>query len=171
MLFGDSYIINRLKFDRELAFMAETQTNQVKKQPKFAYDYLKLINDEEDVLKQINMLKEYGAKLPLSMLLSLNFNSNIILDLPAGCPPAKIDDTTHPDLLAPLAAHISRLKNCMTTTKIPKFKKEEVFIKVLEMIPPMEVDVLVACKDKKLEEMFPNISRELVRTVFPNYVA
>lgn len=171
MIFDDLYPCSKLKFEMELAFMTATQEQAKKLPPKHAYDFLKLINDEQDVLKQISMLKQFGAKPPLNMLLSLNFNNKHKFDMPEGCPPAKLDTTTHPDLLAPLGAHIVRLRNCLVGVSLPRFKKEEIFIKVIEMIPPCDVEVLVACKDKKLGEMFPNISAELVKSVYPQYVA
>lgn len=148
--------------------MNEPQRKNVS--PKYAHEFLKLINDG-DKETQLKILKEQGSKSPLNMLLSLNFDSNIKLDLPEGMPPViKRDDTVHEDLFAPLGAQIVRLKHCLTTNNIPKFKKEQVFIQVLEAVSSKEAEVLVACKDKSLHELYPNVTADLVKEVFPNYV-
>lgn len=136
---------------------------------KQAAEFLKEINDAQDEKKREELLYTYGKTSPLNMLLSLNFSESISLELPEGMPPYKRDEETHPDLLTPLASQIVRLKACVSTNKIPKFKKEQIFIQVVEMIPPCDADVLVSCKDKSLEELYPNITKELVKKVFPNY--
>lgn len=136
-----------------------------------AYEYLQFIEAAENEEEKVELLKKWGATLPLSMLLSLNFDTRIALDLPEGAPPLNRDEKSHADMFAPLAAQIDRLKHCLKSNSIARLAKERVFIQVLEMISPKEVDVLIACKDKKLTELYPSVTADLVKRVFPNYVS
>jgi len=134
-----------------------------------AFEFLKLINGA-DGEEQERLMKKWGNNSPLNMLLSLNFNDRLKLDLPPGMPPHKMDEHTHPDMFSPLAAQIMRLKVCQVGNGIKKMDKERVFIQVLENVPPKDAEVLVAAKDKALDELFPNIKKELVEKLFPNFV-
>lgn len=168
----DTFADPLFKFNNELKERNMTTTSAAPKNkaPKHAAEFLKLINDADTDQNREELLSQYGKVIPLSMLLSLNFNDRLKLDLPAGPPPYKRDEATHPDLMTPLSTQITRLKACLTTNNIPKYKKEQVFIQTIEMVPPCDADVLVACKDKALEELYPNITKQLVAKVFPNYV-
>ena len=167
-VFEDRSLVFKNELSERQHMSIETQKKNM--QPKHAAEFLKLINDEPDLDKQKALLEKHATKIPLSMLLSLNFNDRLKLDLPEGTPPFKRDEQTHPDLMTPLSTQVTRLKACLKENNLPKFKKEQVFIQVVEMIPPCDADVVVACKDKALAELYPNITKELVESVFPNYV-
>jgi hypothetical protein len=136
---------------------------------KHAFEFFKLIQAAGTEEDKIVLIKKWGATLPLNMLLSLNFDSTLALDLPEGMPPHKRDEQTHFDLFAPLASQLVRLKACLKTSKIKKMDKERVFIQVIENVSPAEADILIACKDRALTEMFPSITKELVAKVYPGY--
>jgi len=138
-----------------------------------AFEYFQLLNDAPEDQRE-SILQQIGKRPPMDMLLSLNFSTRIRLDLPPGMPQdvVKFDYATHPDLMTPLAAQIGRLKTCLPApaSTVRKMDKEKVFIQVLEYITPKEGEILCACKDKTLQELYPNITAELVGKVFPNYV-
>lgn len=139
----------------------------------YTYEVFSKIDKEEDEEKKLALLKEYGAKLPFNMLLSLNFNDNRRLAVPEGVPPYKRDEAMHPDgFPTSLAQQIKRLTSIVKgrSENIPKVQREYIFIQVLEAVPPKEADDLVFCKDKALEELYPTITAELVAKVFPEYV-
>lgn len=125
------------------------------------------INDAKSVDERRELLKKYGAQVPYNMLLSLNFTS-VKLDVPDGDPPWTRKDQQHPDMFpTTLARGIRSLQNIVHgRTTLPKMKREHIFIQLLENVPPKEADVLLACKDKRLQELYPNITRELVGSVF-----
>ncbi len=138
--------------------------------PKFAFEFLDMIAKLEGE-EQEAKLKEYGALSPLNFLLAMNFDSNVVLDLPSGMPPYNRNESDHQDLYAPLSTCIKRIMLCTKqNTQTRKVKKEHVFIQMLEGINPKEADILVACKDKALHELYPTITKELVQKVFPAYV-
>lgn len=149
--------------------MATQQKDLNEGNAKHSYEQLKLINDATGE-KQLQLLKKWASTPPLSMLLSMNYNHKVKIDLPPGAPPYKRDEETHPDLMTPLAGQIQRMKACQANQPIKKMIKERTFIQILEMIPPGDADLLIACKDRALTEIYPNITQELVAQVFPQYV-
>lgn len=134
------------------------------------YEFLQLINDAETVEKRIELMNKWCKGHPMDMVFHLNFNKNVSLDLPEGAPPYKRDEQTHPDMMTPLAGQIQRLKACLKDNNIKKIIKERTFIQVIEMVPAGDADLIIAAKDKKLEELYPNITKEFVKSVFPAYV-
>ncbi len=137
-----------------------------------AFEMLNEIEKAKDEEK-LQLLKKYGSVTPLSFLLSLNFRKDVVLDLPEGMPPLEpneMDTVTHPDMMGTLATQIHRLKNCLPNNNIKPFKKEEIFIQVLTACPMKDAEIVCAAKDKALEELYPSITSELVKKVFPSYV-
>lgn len=130
------------------------------------------INNAKTVKERKQLLQEYGSKHPYNLILSLNFDSTLQLDLPEGMPPFKRDEATHPDLFGTtLAQQIRRVGPLFkgSNQALPKIKREHIFIQILEGIPPKEADVLIFAKDKALEELYPKITKTLVKELFPNY--
>lgn len=138
-----------------------------------AYEQLGEIDNEKDPTKKKKLLKEYGSKTPLNFLLSLNFNKNVVLDLPSGMPPLDLkdmDNHTHPDFMGLLGANIARLRHCTPKSDLKKFKKHQMFYDVLINCPLKDAEIVCSAKDKALVELYPTITAEFVKEVFPNYV-
>jgi hypothetical protein len=117
-------------------------------------------------------LWNYGKIAPLNFLLSLNFGTTK-LDLPEGMPPLhpkELDMVTHPDLMGSLSASIHRLKYCVPGSKIKQFKKEDIFIQVLLSCPLKDAEIVCSCKDKALKEIYPSITVDLIKEIFPSYL-
>lgn len=138
----------------------------------YVYKQLEKINKAAKT-KRKAVLQEEGNKFPLNMLLSLNFRDDVELDLPAGPPPYNRDESTHEDLFEQSLAQVMRRVGVLrkgSPENIPKIRREHMFIQILESIPPKEADVLIFAKDGALTELYPNITKELVKEVFPTYV-
>ena len=149
-------------------------TNEGNRKLIHGFEQLSAIDAEKDPIRKRNGLRYYGSKLPLSMLLSLNFDNRIKLEIPEGMPPMdpKHMDSgvSHPDFAGLLSSNISKLKYCSVASKLKKFKKEEMFYNVLVNIPLKDAEVLCSAKDHALEELYPSITADLVKEIFPNYV-
>lgn len=133
------------------------------------WEILKAINDAGELSRE-TLLKEWGNTAPISHILAFNFNTARRFDLPEGVPPYKRDDATHVDFQGALVHQIKKLANCMVGSTLPKMKKEHIFIEVLESIPPRSADIVLAMKEKAITELYPNITKELVQKVFPQFV-
>ena len=130
-------------------------------------EILQIVNDASTKPERISLLEQYNVR-PLRNVLALNFDKNIALDLPEGAPPFKRDEREPVGMsAASLYTESRRLARCIESDPLPKLKKEAVFVQILEGIHYQEADVIIACKDRNLEEMYPNITREIVRKAFP----
>jgi hypothetical protein len=134
-----------------------------------AYEQLEAI-DKAKGAKKIELLKEYGAKVPLNYVLALNFDSTIEMDLPTGQAPFSRDENTHSDFMGKLVNEIKKLRVCFKTSAYKKRDKERVFLQICEGVPVKEADMLCFLKDKALTEMYPTITADFVKSVFPAYV-
>ena len=107
---------------------------------------------------------------PLAIkLLYENFAEWETMELPEGDPPRKElagqPDTAYEKLVSQKTMRmIPHWKN----KNIKQSKREHLFIEFLESLHSDEARLLVAIKDKKLSEMFPNVTRELVDAAFPS---
>lgn len=128
--------------------------------------------DKTEGDEKIALLKKYGAQIPWNLLLSLNFNEKVKLNLPEGIPPYKRDESLSPDFFkTTLSREIRRASALLVgrSENMGRVQREAIFIQILEGIPPAEADVLCFAKDKALEEMYPTITFDLVKSVFPDY--
>lgn len=138
---------------------------------KYAYEFLDAIQKAPSDEERIALLKQYGNSPPLNFLLSMCYNKTVVFELPAGTPPYRRDEATHGDLFSPLASQIRKMTICLLSNRAtPKYKKELVFIQLMECINPKEGDILVACKDRALTELYPAITKELVQSALPHFV-
>ncbi len=138
-----------------------------------AYEMLDAIEKEKDEAKKKELIKTYGGVVPLNWIFSLNFRNDVILDLPEGMPPLdakELDESKHPDTFGTLATQIHRLKYCVPSQNIPRFKKEKMFIEVILNCPLKDAEILCSAKDGALEELYPSITPELLASVYPDYV-
>ena len=54
------------------------------------------------------------------------------------------------------------------TANVDKIKKETIFIRLLETCHPKDSEIIIAMKDKKLNELYKGITEATVRKAFPN---
>jgi hypothetical protein len=136
--------------------------------PKFAYEFFAAIEKSDD---KVLALKQFGANPPLSFLLPMNFDSRVVFDLPPGMPPYNRNNKDHPDLYAPLSSGIRRVMLCLASDRRQaRWKKEQVFIQMLEGVNTKEADILILAKDRQLQTMYPWLTAEVVKEAFPTYV-
>ena len=130
-------------------------------------EILQEVNDAPSKAERIRILQANNLR-PLRTVLALAFDKNIELDLPEGAPPFKRDEREPVGMSsASLYTESRRLARTAKSDPLPRMKKELVFVQILEGIHWQEADLVVAAKDKALEKMYPNITREIVRKAFP----
>lgn len=49
-------------------------------------------------------------------------------------------------------------------------KRENMFLQILETIHPQDAELVIAMKDKKLETLYPGITRDLVKQTWPGLI-
>ena len=117
---------------------------------------------------KIQRLRAYDHPV-LRGMLQINYNPNFKLDLPEGTPPYKKDEKVPIGYSETnLFAEFRRMYIWGQPSNLTKFKKEALFIQMLEGIHWTEADDLCLCKDKKLQTKYKTITEDLVREAFPD---
>jgi hypothetical protein len=120
-------------------------------------------NPKEELLKLQNPL--------VTTILKLNYCLVEEFDLPEGAPPYntnKMIPIGHSD--TNLYAEMRRLYIFMKSKDLPKARKEQLFVNLLEGIHFTEAEILISVKDHNLRETFPVLTEELVNECFPNLI-
>jgi len=102
-------------------------------------------------------------------LLKLNFNPFMKMNLPEGEPPFKKETDTPIGYSDVTLYQVARRLYVWVdpNVNITKTRKEQQFIQLLEGIHWTEAELLCKVKDKKLTDMYPSLTEELIRQTFP----
>ena len=129
----------------------------------------------EEVEKQttneskIKVLRSYDHPV-LRGILQLNFIPSIKMDLPLGEPPFK-KDTTVPEGYSESNLFVEHRRFYIwldPTKNINKFRKESLFIQMLEGLHWKEAELVCLAKDKKIDTKYKTVTWDLVNDAFPN---
>lgn len=116
-----------------------------------ASNIFKSISEIEDVNERKERLREECIKLnPLAIIIQYAYHPDMIFDLPEGEIPKSLLNPSYgitPNETYRLLKHFHGWRN---TNPSSKNRKEQSFIKVINMIFPDDVPVYVGIKDKKL---------------------
>jgi len=99
----------------------------------------------------------------LRTILMGNFSSTVNFGMPEGEPPF----SPNKKRFFPSKENIQGLGTA-ASEKVPTADREFAFIRVLESVSEEDAKVIVSMKDKDLESMFPNITREVFEKAYPN---
>lgn len=131
------------------------------------HEIFRMIQVRRSVAERVKVLEEHDS-FSLRTIIQANFNDSIAFTLPEGEPPYRKDDAPAGYEMARFSNAIKPLPMLVTSNKTYTIeKKESLFIRILEGISGSDAEILIAVKDKKLEEMFPNLTKELVTKVWP----
>ena len=108
----------------------------------FPNEALSFANEQGSVEDRAKVLKDNDS-FALRTILQLNFDDNIALDLPEGDVPYTPDDHDGAVTLRRIDNAIKPLGKCVVESKIPKVKKERIFIEILESVSKEDAAVLV----------------------------
>lgn len=100
-------------------------------------------------------------------LLQANFHPGIVFDLPEGAPPFKRDLAPVGRTFGRLRPQIMKLSLLLNSSKLPRVKKEKIFVEILESVHPKDADIIIAVKDKKIQDLYPSLTLDIVKEAFP----
>lgn len=117
--------------------------------------------------KRIEYLQEHDCT-ALKDILRIALDDAIVLSLPEGEPPFKKADTE--GKLLELRFEYPKFRNFVqaASPNLNQFKRETVFIDLLEAIHPEDAVLFCNAKDKKLNYKY--ITKTLVKAAFPNLI-
>ena len=134
----------------------------------FMNEILELVDEQKTDAKKVALLKEYECD-ALKSLFIWNFDESVISLLPPGTVPYKPNEN-------PLGTDHSSLRreqrNLYMFVKggndaLSTIRRETIFIQMLEGLHPKEADIVIAVKDKALEDMY-DVSFEVVEEAYPD---
>ena len=146
------------------------KTAATKKLPSnpFMNEILELVSEQKTDAKKVALLKEYECD-ALKSLFIWNFDESVISLLPPGSVPYKANEN-------PLGTDHSSLRreqrNLYMFVKggneaLSTIRRETIFIQMLEGLHPKEADIVIAVKDKALEDKY-DIPFEVVEEAYPD---
>ena len=134
----------------------------------FMNEILELVSKQKTDAKKVAILKEYECD-ALKSLFVWNFDDSVISLLPPGTVPYKPNEN-------PLGTDHSSLRreqrNLYMFVKggndaLSTIRRETIFIQMLEGLHPKEADIVIAVKDKALEDKY-DIPFEVVEEAYPD---
>jgi len=130
-------------------------------------EVLKKVHNAKTKEKKIELLKQYDCE-PLRMVIKSSFDPNLEWLIPEGEVPFKANESeegTEHTMLRKEARKLYRFIRGGDTT-LPQFKRENMFIQMLEGLHITEAQLLIDAKDKKLHQVYKGLSKEVVKEAF-----
>lgn len=103
-------------------------------------------------------------------ILRINFDDTIVLTLPEGEPPFKKFDVKGSKKAKQLRFEYPKFANFVeaATPNLNKFKRETIFIDLLESIHPEDAKLFCDAKDKNIKYKY--ITKALIKAAFPTLI-
>jgi DNA-binding PadR family transcriptional regulator len=102
------------------------------------------------------------------MVIKSSFDPNIKWQIPEGDVPFKRNEAEEGTEHTLLQKEARKLYNFLEggNAELPRFRKEQMFIQMLEGLHSSEAELLIAAKDKKLHQVFKGLSDNVVKEAF-----
>lgn len=126
-------------------------------------EILKLIDEADSEKRKIKLLKK-NDNFILRTILQGNFSEQIKFDMPKGSPP--LEETKEEEIVSLDDEIIKQIcKSC--DKRQHQWRREIVFTKAIQNLSEEEKDIIIAMKDKTINELYPSITYELVKEAYP----
>ena len=117
--------------------------------------------------EKIKVLQEHESN-SLKMLIKSSFDPKIEWALPEGNVPYVPNEAPAGTEHTVLESECRKLWHFIkgADRQTPQFKKEQMFVRILEGLQEEEAKVLLSAKDKKLHTMYKGLSKQVVKEAF-----
>lgn len=138
----------------------------------YVHEILTKVSEAKTSEERVSILQKYNS-LALRNILRGSFDESLVFILPEGKPPYREDDA--PEGYTRSSIH-HKSKQFAYFIKggpgenLPGYKRERMFIEILEAIHPKEAQIVIAMKDKSLDKIYKGITKKLVQEAFPTLV-
>ena len=125
------------------------------------------INNAKDKPQKIAILKQFDNQ-AMRQLLKAAFDPKIKFDLPEGNPPYIKNEAPAGTEHTSLASEARKLYHFIVggNNTINKLKKETMFIQMLEGLHEKDAEVLMAVKNKELNNAYKGLTAQMVKETF-----
>jgi len=130
-------------------------------------EVLKKVHNAKTKDKKVEILKQYDND-ALRMVIKASFDPKIEWLIPEGDVPYKMNEAeegTEHTVLRREAKKLYRFIKGGDNT-LPQFKRENLFIQMLEGLHKSEAQLIVDAKDKKLHQVYKGLSKDVVKEAF-----
>ena len=130
-------------------------------------EVLKKVHNAKTKERKIELLKEYDCE-PLRMVIKSSFDPNIEWVLPKGdvpYTPNEAEEGTEHTVLRKEAKKLYRFIKGGDDS-LAGFKRENMFIQLLEGLHSSEAQLILDAKDKKLHQVYKGLSDNVVKEAF-----
>ena len=131
-------------------------------------EILRKVSNAKTKKEKVDLLKKHNST-ALRQLMVINFDESIVSELPEGEVPYTPND-------APVGTDHTRLESEYKglyrffkggDPRIKSLKRETLFVQLLEGLSAEEAELLVLCKDGRLNEKYKRITKAVVSEAFP----
>lgn len=133
---------------------------------KLPHELFQLCEEATSVSDRVKLLQEH-ATFGIKTLLQANYKEEIEFDLPEGTPPYKEDEAVPGDQSRHFEKGIKQLKYLIKQSKLSAYKKESIYIRLLESLSAEDAKIMIAVKDKNLKGLYKTLTEATVRKAFP----
>ena len=130
-------------------------------------EVLRKVNNAKTKDKKIAILRENDTE-PLRMVIKGSFDPKIEWLLPKCDVPFKANDAEEGTEHTVLAKEARKLYNYVKggNDPLPQFRREDMFIQLLEGLHKSEAELVINTKDKRLHQVYKGLSAAVVKEAF-----
>tara|TARA_R100000951_G_C2509522_1_gene139972 strand:+ start:21 stop:497 length:477 start_codon:yes stop_codon:yes gene_type:complete len=130
-------------------------------------EVLKKVHNAKTKDKKVAVLREHDSE-PLRMVLKSSFDPNIVWEMPSGAVPYQANEAPEGTEHNVLRRESKKLYRFIKggDPALPRAKKENLFIQMLEGLHKSEAELIVNAKDKKLHQVYKGLSAAVVKEAF-----
>lgn len=130
------------------------------------HSMLTKINKLKQHKRKVDLVKEYKSNFAFRTVLQGNFVDNIKFPFPPGPPPYIPKPEKESVELNPKLFNFAR---CFDRSE-HQWQRERYFTSILENVDAKDAKIIIAMKDKKLTELYPTITKELIKEAIPGLI-
>ena len=131
------------------------------------YEKLEKIDKLKQHKRRVDQLKD-TSDFVVKTVLQGTYTKSIDFKMPPGSPPLEVDEAKDDVEIVPREFN-EMIKFCMNF-RHKQWERETKFTNYLKRVSTDDAKVLVAMKDKDLSSVFPTLTEEFIKEVFPQYV-
>ena len=130
-------------------------------------EVLKKVHNAKTKAKKVELLKKYDCD-ALRVIIKSSFDPNIEWVIPQGEVPFQANDAEEGTEHTVLRREYKKLYRFVKggDDALVGFKRENMFIQMLEGLHKSEADLIISAKDKKLHQAFKGLSENVVKEAF-----
>lgn len=130
-------------------------------------EVLKKVHNAKTKAKKVELLQKYDCD-ALRAIIKSSFDPNIEWVIPEGEVPFKANDAEEGTEHTVLRREYKKLYRFIKggDDQLVGFKRENMFIQLLEGLHKSEAEIVISAKDKKLHQAFKGLSENVVKEAF-----